>query len=83
MSSKNTALTEAKIHFSRWVRLAESGQEVVIARRGKPVVKLVPLTPKPHDSSLARKAAIAALLSFEPIVVPHAWFTALRQAGRE
>ena len=34
----------AKTHLSRLVDEAAAGQEVVIARAGKPVAKLVPLT---------------------------------------
>jgi prevent-host-death family protein len=33
---------EAKTHFSKLVARAEAGEEVVIARNGKPVAKLVP-----------------------------------------
>jgi prevent-host-death family protein len=34
----------AKTHFSRLVDEAADGQEIVIAKAGKPVAKLVPLT---------------------------------------
>lgn len=33
---------EAKTHFSKLVERAEQGEEIVIARGGKPVAKLVP-----------------------------------------
>jgi prevent-host-death family protein len=33
---------EAKTHFSKLVARAERGEEIVIARGGKPVAKLVP-----------------------------------------
>jgi prevent-host-death family protein len=35
---------EAKTNLSHLVALAENGEDVVIARGGKPVVKLTPLT---------------------------------------
>ena len=35
-------IAEAKAHFSRLVRKAMMGEEVVIARDNKPVLKLVP-----------------------------------------
>jgi prevent-host-death family protein len=35
---------EAKTHLSRLLRRVAAGEEVVIARAGKPVAKLVPLT---------------------------------------
>ena len=36
---------EAKTHFSRFVDQAEAGEEIVIARAGKPVARLVALVP--------------------------------------
>jgi prevent-host-death family protein len=37
---------DAKTHLSRLIERAESGEEIVIARAGKPVVRLVALEPK-------------------------------------
>jgi prevent-host-death family protein len=34
---------EAKTHLSRLMALAESGDEVIVARAGKPAVRLVPV----------------------------------------
>jgi prevent-host-death family protein len=34
---------EAKTHFSKLVERAEAGEEIVIARAGKPAARLVPL----------------------------------------
>ncbi len=34
---------EAKTHLSRLLQLVEAGEEVVIARAGKPVARLVPV----------------------------------------
>lgn len=36
---------EAKTHFSKLIERALAGKEVVIAKAGKPLVKLVPLAP--------------------------------------
>ncbi len=36
-------LAEAKAHLSELVSRAESGQETIILRRGRPVAKLVPI----------------------------------------
>lgn len=36
---------EAKTHFSRFVDQAAAGEEIVIARAGKPVARLVALAP--------------------------------------
>ncbi len=34
---------EAKTQFSRYIDQAEAGEEIIIARAGKPVARLVPL----------------------------------------
>ena len=39
---------EAKTHLSRLVEEAGAGEEIVIAKAGKPVARLVPL--KPHSA---------------------------------
>lgn len=41
---------EAKTQFSKLVEQASQGQEVVIAKAGKPVAKLVPLADPPPPS---------------------------------
>ena len=38
---------EAKTHLSRLVEQAAKGQEFVIAKAGKPMVRVVPLEPAP------------------------------------
>ena len=41
---------EAKTHFSRLVDEAAAGEEIIIAKAGKPMAKLVPLdAPLPDD----------------------------------
>jgi prevent-host-death family protein len=37
---------EAKTHLSRLLQQVEAGEEVVIARAGEPVARLVPVGPK-------------------------------------
>ena len=37
---------QAKTQFSRLVDLAASGKEIIIAKAGKPVARLVPYAPK-------------------------------------
>jgi len=39
-------IAEAKAHLSELVARAEAGEEVVIARKGKPAVRLVPARPR-------------------------------------
>jgi prevent-host-death family protein len=46
--SEPVSIHAAKTHLSRLVARAEAGEEIVIARGRKPVVKLVPIeAPKP------------------------------------
>lgn len=40
---KKVDIHEAKTHLSRLIRDAERGEEVIIARAGKPVVRLLPV----------------------------------------
>ncbi|MDD3519536.1 MAG: type II toxin-antitoxin system Phd/YefM family antitoxin [Chromatiales bacterium] len=40
---------EAKTHLSRFVDQAAAGEEIIIARAGKPVARLVPLAPTPSE----------------------------------
>ena len=38
---------EAKTHLSRLLRRVSAGEEIVIARSGRPVARLVPIAPPP------------------------------------
>jgi prevent-host-death family protein len=40
---------EAKTNFSKLVRRAAAGEEIVVARGGDPVVKIVPYVPPPAE----------------------------------
>jgi prevent-host-death family protein len=40
---------DAKTHFSRLIERVLLGEEIVIAKAGRPVAKLVPLPPEAHD----------------------------------
>jgi prevent-host-death family protein len=56
MSTVN--IHEAKTHFSRIVEQAEAGEEILIARAGKPVARLVSLVsaaPIPRKLGLGKK----------------------------
>ena len=51
---------EAKTHLSRLLRRVESGEEVVIARAGRPVAKLVPaVEPRQREFGCDRSVVIA------------------------
>jgi prevent-host-death family protein len=52
---------EAKTHLSRLLARASSGEEVIIARAGKPIARLVPIKEKPaqrEPGSAAGKVVI-------------------------
>ncbi len=52
-------LHDAKTHLSRYVDQALAGEEVVIARAGKPLVRLVPLMGEPPPRRLGFLAGTA------------------------
>lgn len=56
---------QAKTHFSRLLKEAEEGQEVIVTRGNKPVAKLVPLEPPP-----VRKGPVMGGFEFLPPVDP-------------
>lgn len=43
---------EAKTHLSRFIEKAAAGEEIIIAKAGKPIAKLVPLDSLPASRSL-------------------------------
>jgi prevent-host-death family protein len=51
----------AKTHFSRLVDEAAAGAEIIIARAGKPVAKLVPLAP-PGQRPRRQLGALAGVI---------------------
>ena len=61
----------AKTNLSKLIQRAEAGEEVVIARNGKPAVKLTPVVPRPRG--LAEEAATPSLAPLPEPKVP-SWF---------
>lgn len=55
---------EAKTHFSRFVEQAAAGEEIVIARAGKPVARLVALK---SAGQLPRKLGLGKLKFTFPV----------------
>ena len=49
---KTVNIHAAKTHLSRLIDDVERGEEVVIARAGKPVARLVPLAARPRERHL-------------------------------
>lgn len=52
---------DANRHFAAILREVAQGTEVMVTSRGKPLVKLVPLTPGTEKRPAARKALFARL----------------------
>lgn len=52
---RSVNLHDAKTHLSELVGAAESGEEIIIARAGKPVARLMPLEkPAPRIPGIAK-----------------------------
>lgn len=51
---KQVNIHEAKTQLSKLIAAAERGEEVIIARAGKPAVKIVPAKPKKKTKDLKR-----------------------------
>jgi prevent-host-death family protein len=49
---KKASIRDLRIHASKLVRDAESGERIVIERRGEPVAELVPISEKPKQPPL-------------------------------
>jgi prevent-host-death family protein len=63
---RSVNLHEAKTHLSELVGAAAAGEEIVIARAGKPLARLVPLEKaEPRRPGLAKGRVTAAF--FEPL----------------
>ena len=63
MSEPTVNIHEAKTHLSRLVERVEAGEELVIARAGRPVARLVPYRPRttPREPGLWRgRVSLAA-----------------------
>ena len=69
-------ILQAKNRLSELVRAVQAGEEVVIANRGKPVVRLVPADEAPpHTAERGSPAAILGWLKDHPLP-PHSRRTA-------
>lgn len=58
---------EAKTHFSRLLEQAHAGQEIILAKAGKPYARLLPLAPEPARRKPGRLAGKVGDAFFEPL----------------
>ena len=80
---ESVALYDAKTRLSALVDRAAAGEEIVITRHNKPVVRLVAMDHSDELNGAARQKAIADLLAFEPIEMGDVSLKSLIEAGRE
>jgi prevent-host-death family protein len=59
MSMQQVQIAEAKTHLSALIELVEAGEEIIIARRGKPVARLIPEPRSNRSASEIFRAAWA------------------------
>jgi prevent-host-death family protein len=68
MTSEIVNVHAAKTHFSRLLRRAEPGEEIVIGRAGKPIAQLVPYVPdRPRRVFGSLKGQIRILPGFDDL----------------
>jgi prevent-host-death family protein len=68
--SKTVTLRDANQNFASYVRQAEAGEEIVITRRGQPVVKLSSVSGKrvlTREQQAARRRALARMKKGWPL----------------
>ena len=58
---------EAETHFSRLLEQAHAGQEIILAKAGKPYARLVPLAPKQGPRQAGRISGRLSEAFFEPL----------------
>ena len=60
---------EAKTHFSKLLEKAHTGQEIILAKAGKPYARLMPLGPVASKRQPGRLAGLGSVESefFEPL----------------
>jgi prevent-host-death family protein len=58
---------EAKTHFSKLLEQAHAGQEIILAKAGKPYARLMPLAPAPARRQPGRLAGRVTDAFFDPL----------------
>ena len=58
---------DAKTHFSRLLEQAHAGQEIILAKAGKPYARLMPLAPSSGKRKPGRIAGRVGDAFFEPL----------------
>ena len=58
---------EAKTHFSRLLEQAHAGQEIILAKAGKPYTRLIPLAPQETERRPGRMNGRLSDAFFDPL----------------
>jgi prevent-host-death family protein len=58
---------DAKTHFSQLLEKAHAGQEIILAKAGKPYARMVPLEPSPPSRQPGRLKINLGDAFFEPL----------------
>jgi prevent-host-death family protein len=59
---RRVSLREANQNFSAFIAEVESGERLVLLRRGKPVAEIIPYSKRPDPKRLAAHRELMALL---------------------
>jgi len=66
-STRIVNVHEAKTHLSRLLEQAHAGQEIILAKAGKPYARLMPLAPEPARRQSGRLSGKLDDAFFEPL----------------
>ncbi len=64
---------EAKTHFSKLLDRVIAGEQIVIAKAGKPVAELIPIAREPRKPGIAKGSVTAAFFEELPDDELDAW----------
>ncbi len=74
---ESVSVHEAKTHLSRLLQRVEAGEEVVIARAGNPVARLVPVDPKRSRVPGRLKGSVTIAEDFDGPLPEELWTSEL------
>ena len=69
--SKTYNIHQAKTHLSRLLQLVAGGTDVVIAKAGVPIVRLVPVVLPPHERELGTEEGRIIIAEDFDAPLPH------------
>ena len=80
---RTTGIFEAKKSFSALIDAVAAGEEVLITRHGKEVVRMVPVQPKVTSTEAQIASELAVLRRLRARVKPGPGWRELRDEGRK